>query len=191
MDESLHPHEPPHWEPLGSTSLAKTRIFDLRSARYRHPRRQTERDFVVIDATDWVNVIALTPDHRLVMVRQFRFGIGALSFETPGGMLEAGEDPIIAGVRELQEETGYVGAPAKRLGSVHPNPAIQNNRCHFILVDQAVPTTPLAWDSDEELQIVTIPVDEALMMMRTGGITHALVLNALMFFEPIWRAMKK
>jgi 8-oxo-dGTP pyrophosphatase MutT (NUDIX family) len=182
--------EPLRWEKLASESLAKTRIFEVRSVRYRHPARRCERDFVVVDAPDWVNVIALTPDRRLVLVRQFRFGVNEFSLEIPGGVIEAGEEPLIAGVRELREETGYVGAPARQLGSVHPNPAFQTNRCHFVLVEQAVPASALAWDADEEIQVTTMPVEEVFALARSGGITHGLVLNALLMFEPVWREMK-
>lgn len=183
--------EPSRWETLSHASVAKTRIFEVRSTRFRHPVRGTERDFVVIDAPDWVNVVALTPDHRIVLVRQFRYGIDAFSLEIPGGVMDAGEEPLIAGVRELREETGYTGAPARVLGSVHPNPAMQSNRCHFVFVEQAVPTTPLAWDEDEEMEVIAMPADEVFALARTGGITHGLVLNALLLFEPLWLAMKE
>lgn len=180
--------EPARWEPRAQTSLTKTRIFEVHSVHYRHPRRGIEKDFVVIDAPDWVNVVAITPDRRIVLVRQFRFGANDLSLEIPGGIVEPGEAPLVAGPRELAEETGYLGNAARLLGSVHPNPAMQNNRCHFMLVEQATPAAPLDWDPDEEIQVVTLPVDEALALARNGGITHALVLNALMLYEPIWRA---
>lgn len=176
---------------LGNTPLTQTRIFDLRSTRYRHPLRRTEREFIVIDPPDWVNVVALTPDHRIVLVRQFRFGIDAFSLEIPGGVMEEGEEPLIAGLRELREETGFTGAPARVLGSVHPNPAIQSNRCHFVFVEQATATLPLAWDADEEIQVTTQPVDEVFALARAGGITHSLVLNALLLFEPLWEAIKR
>jgi 8-oxo-dGTP pyrophosphatase MutT (NUDIX family) len=182
--------EPSRWEILGHSPVTKTRIFDVRSTRFRHPGRQTERDFIVIDPPDWVNVIALTPDHRIVLVRQFRFGIDAFSLEIPGGVMEAGEEPASAGVRELREETGFAGASARLLGSVHPNPAMQSNRCHFVFVEQAVATMPLEWDSDEEIQVTTLPVEEVFALARAGGITHGLVLNALLLFEPVWRGMK-
>ena len=175
------------WEVLGHEELLKTRVFNVRSARYRHPVRQVERDFIVIDPPDWVNVIALTHDHQIVLVTQFRYGVNALSLEIPGGMMEAGEAPVVAGIRELQEETGYTGAPAKILGSVQPNPAIQSNRCHFLLVENARRTAALAWDHDEEIEICTLPVEQVLALARSGGITHSLVLNALFLFEPLWR----
>lgn len=181
---------PSRWEKLGESTQARTRIFDLLSARYRHPVRGTERDFVVMRAPDWVNVIALTADDQLVLVQQFRYGIGEFSLELPGGVIDAGEDPLTAGLRELREETGFAGAPAKLLGSVHPNPALQSNRCHFVFVEAAVNSHPLQWDADEEIHVVTQPVESVLALARAGGISHALVLNALFFFEPLWRARK-
>ncbi|MDB6093646.1 MAG: hydrolase [Verrucomicrobia bacterium] len=178
---------PARWQKLAHTLLAQTRVFDLHSTRYRHPVRETERDFVVAHPPDWVNVVALTPDHRIVLVRQFRFGIDAFSLEIPGGVMDAGEDPVAAGLRELREETGFVGAPARQLGSVHPNPAIQSNRCHFVFVEQAVAAQEMEWDADEEIEVSTLPVEEVFALAHSGGITHGLVLDALLFFELEWR----
>lgn len=187
---SASPAGPSRWEQLGRETRLRTRIFDVLGARYRHPARGTERDFVVVSAPDWVNVIALTPGDRIVLVRQFRFGIDEFSLEIPGGVMEPGEDPVAAGLRELREETGYTGAPAKLLGTVHPNPAIQSNRCHFVLVEEAVKSHELEWDTDEEIHISTEPVEQVLALARSGGISHGLVLNALMLFEPYWQARK-
>jgi len=181
---------PARWEKLGEKGIASTRVFDLRSTRYRHPVRATERDFVVIRPPDWVNILALTPDHHLVLVNQFRFGIDAFSLEIPGGMMEPGEDPVATARRELREETGFAGASARLLGSVHPNPAIQSNRCHFVLVEHAVASSEQEWDTDEEIEVTTLPVDEVLALARAGGITHGLVLDALFYFEPLWRKLK-
>lgn len=181
---------PARWERLDHAPLARTRIFDLHSVRFRHPHRATERDFVVMHPPEWVNVLALTPDHQLVLVRQFRFGLNDLALEIPGGVVEAGEAPLVAGERELREETGYVGREAKLLGAVSPNPAFQSNRCHIALVRDAVRTQELAWDADEEIEILPKPVDEVFDLARHGEITHSLVLNALFLFEPLWREMK-
>ena len=177
---------PARWEKQGDRSLAATRILDLREARYRHPVRGTERDFIVINAPSWVVVVALSTDGRLVLVNQFRFGIDGFSLELPGGAIDPGEDPLAAGVRELGEETGFVGSRARLLGSVHPNPAIQSNRCHFILVEQAARVNGLEWDQDEEIEITTLPVADVFAGARSVLITHALTLNALLLFEPHW-----
>jgi ADP-ribose pyrophosphatase len=187
MSSTPSGHGLPRWQKLGQSTQVKTRVFDVLSARYRHPVRGVERDFVVVSPPDWVNVVALTPERRIVLVRQFRYGIDEFSLETPGGVIEAGEDPIAAGVRELREETGFSGAPAKLLGCVHPNPAIQSNRCHFVFIDAAVKSHDLEWDNDEEMHVTTEPVEDVLAAARNGGITHGLVLNALALFEHQWR----
>lgn len=187
---SDHP-SPSRWQKGASRPLATTRIFDLLGVQFRHPVRGTEREFVVIDAPDWVNVVALTPDGRLVMVNQFRYGTDALSWEIPGGVIDRGEDPVVAGVRELREETGYVGKTVRLLGTVHPNPAILNNRCHLVLVEGAVQVEALEWDADEEIEVATLPVDDAYEWARTGRITHSLVLNALLLLAPVWADMKR
>ncbi len=185
-------HGPPaRWHLLGSTTQATTPVFKVLRQRYRHPVRQTEREFVVIDAADWVNVLALTPAGHLVLVNQFRFGIDGFSLELPGGVIDQGEDPVVAGVRELREETGFAGVRARSIGWVHPNPAIQNNRCHLVLVEEAVRSAEQEWDTDEEIAVSTAPVAEVLAAARGGRITHALVLNALFCFEPIWAGLNQ
>jgi ADP-ribose pyrophosphatase len=188
---SLSPVAPSRWTKLGEESLLKTRIFTVQRARYRHPNRAAEQDFVVIDAPDWVNVVAVTRDDRLVLVRQFRFGIDEFSLEVPGGIIEAGENPVAAGLRELQEETGFSGSNARLLGSVHPNPAIQSNKCHVVMVTDVAESHALQWDADEEIAVSLLPVQQVLDLVHRGGITHALVANALMLFEHEWRAGRK
>jgi ADP-ribose pyrophosphatase len=182
---------PARWEKLGHETRLKTRVFDVLGARYRHPGRGTERDFIVMQAPDWVNVVALTADDRIVLVRQFRYGIDGFSLEIPGGVMEPGEDPVAAGLRELREETGFTGANAKLIGTVHPNPAIQSNRCHFVLVEGAAQSHDFEWDADEEIAVTTERVEDTLALAHAGKIFHSLVLNALMLFEPHWRARKR
>jgi len=92
------PGEPSLWRREGERVLASTKVLELRSVRYVHPVRGTQKDFVVAHAPDWVNVVALTPDGRIVLVNQFRFGANALSLEIPGGVIEKGECDFVAEV---------------------------------------------------------------------------------------------
>lgn len=182
-----NPGPPLRWHKLREEPHATTRIFEVVRAIFRHPKREKEQDFFVINPPDWVNVVAVTPDGQLVLVRQFRYGINEFSLEIPGGVIDAGEDPVVAGVRELREESGYVGRDARLLGSVHPNPAMQSNRCHLVLVEDVRREAALDWDPDEEFEILTKPVEEVFALAAAGGITHAMVLNALLLFQPHWR----
>jgi 8-oxo-dGTP pyrophosphatase MutT (NUDIX family) len=185
------PPQPQRWLKLRSEPHSATRIFTVTREIYRHPRREREQDFFVINAPDWVNVIALTAEGHLVLVKQFRYGIDDFSVEIPGGVIDPGEDCLAAGVRELREETGYVGGPVRLLGSVHPNPAMQNNRCHLVLVENARQAETLDWDPDEELETMALPVDEVYELAYRGAITHAMVLDALLLFAPHWAKLKQ
>ena len=185
------PPPPQRWQKLGSKTIATTRIFDVNRVTFHHPARAKARDFFVIHPPDWVNVVALTPERQLVLVRQFRYGTNDFSVEIPGGVMDPGEDPVTAGLRELREETGFTGTSARLLGSVHPNPAMQDNRCHLVLVENARQDEALDWDPDEEFEIMTQPVDDVYALAYRGGITHAMVLDALLLFTPVWAELKK
>jgi len=182
---------PSRWQQRGGGLVARTRIFDLRTIRYHHPVRKTTRDFYVMDTPDWVNVIALTPGNQLVLVKQFRFGIDDFALEIPGGVMEPGEDPVAAGLRELREETGYEGKRARVIGVAHPNPAIMSNRCHLVLVEQCQKTAGLKWDTDEEIEHLAMPVEKVYRQIYAGKITHALVLDAMLYFLPHWQKLKR
>ncbi|MDB4473649.1 NUDIX hydrolase [Opitutaceae bacterium] len=178
---------PSEWVRLQSRELLHTRVFDVRASEFRHPAREEGKEFLVIDAPDWAVVAPVTTGGELVLVRQFRFGAQQLSLELPGGVIEHGEDPARAAVRELVEETGYRGGEAEVLGWVHPNPAIQSNRAHLIVVPDVQLADSTDWDADEELSLTLAPIDDILAMGRSGQITHALMLNMLFLLEPWWK----
>ncbi len=183
----MSPPSPNEWIRQQSRELLQTRVFDVRATEFRHPSREEGKEFLVIDAPDWAVVAPVTSQGELVLVRQFRFGVQKMSLELPGGVIEHGEEPTAGAVREMVEETGYRGAKAEVLGWVHPNPAIQSNRAHLIVVPDAQLVGSTAWDPDEELSLTLAPIDEVMEMGRSGKITHALMLNMLFLLEPWWR----
>jgi len=172
---------PAAWVTLGQNSVADCRVFRVMRRRLRHATDGREGQFYVIEAPDWVQTLALTPRQEIILVRQWRFGIEKLSWEPPGGVIDSGEDILAAAQRELLEESGHAGTSPRLLASAYPNPAIQNNQTHFVLVENCVPTTPTNWDPHEELQIGIFPLDEVRQMIRRGEILHSLALNAFQF----------
>ena len=175
--------DPSKWEILSRVEPFSCPIFSLEKKRCRHPVRKREGDFYTIRTAEWVNVVAVTPERKIVLVRQYRFGIEDLSLEVPGGVVDLGEEPLAAGIRELREETGFVGGRARVIGKVHPNPAIQSNMCHIVLVEEAVQSAETDWDANEELSVLVESMDEVYRKMEVGEITHALALNALFCFR--------
>src|SRR6266581_8614358 len=110
------------WTQIHSASLGDFRIFRVRSDKKISPRTEQPHDFFVIDAVNWVNVVAITPDQQLVMVEQFRHGTNTVELEIPGGTIDANDaSPMAAGLRELREETGYEAEQAQILGEIFPN----------------------------------------------------------------------
>ncbi len=171
------------WQKLEDREVVDCRVFRVIKRRLYHPGRKKEGEFFIIGSTPWVNVLALTEDRQVVLVRQFRYGTEQLSLEPPGGMFEEGESPVEAGLRELYEETGYQGEHARIIGSVNPNPAILNNTCYFVLVENARLVGNTEWDEHEEMETVTVPWQEAVAMAGRGEITHSLAVCALFYLQ--------
>jgi 8-oxo-dGTP pyrophosphatase MutT (NUDIX family) len=175
------------WERKGSRPIGDFRIFRLRADAVVSPRTGATHEMYVIETVNWVNVIALTPDHELVMVEQYRHGSDTIELEIPGGMMDAGDtSPVATGIRELREETGYEGENARDLGRIYPNPAIQNNTCHTILIENCRPRHPLELDLGEDLLTRLVPVGDIPGLVAQGRIQHSLVVVALYYFD-LWQ----
>jgi 8-oxo-dGTP pyrophosphatase MutT (NUDIX family) len=178
---------PQPWPKVRTQNRGVFSVFSIREDRKVSPRTGREHDFYVLDCVDWVNVVALTADGKLVLVEQFRHGTEAVELEIPGGVMDKHEaDPVATAVRELREETGYEGRDARLLGSVRPNPAIMSNTCHVILIEDCRLAHPVEFDHGEDIVTHLFPVDEVFQMVAAGKIRHSLVVVALAYFD-LWR----
>jgi 8-oxo-dGTP pyrophosphatase MutT (NUDIX family) len=139
--------------------------------------------FYVIEATDWVNIIPVTPEGQLVFIRQYRHGVREVTLEVPGGMVDPGETAAEAARREMHEETGYDTEQIIHLGGVAPNPAIQNNLCHSYLALDARPAGTQNLEGTEEIEVVLVDPAEVPGLIVSGQITHALVVTAFYLYD--------
>jgi ADP-ribose pyrophosphatase len=166
------------WQRVSSERIADCRVFRIRRDVSINPRTNGERDFFIIEASDWINVVPMTSSGEIVMIEQYRHGTGELTLEIPGGAIEEGESPAHAALRELLEETGYFADEVILLGRTRPNPATHNNWLYTFLARDAAYTGPPALDEGEDIKVHLVPSDEIPILIANGTITHALVITA-------------
>ena len=171
------------WKTISEKPAGDFRIFTMRELVAESPRTSKHHQFILLDGSDWINVIAFTKDKKLVMVKQFRFGTSNFELEIPGGIIENGEDPIEAGIRELKEETGYVGNNPKYLGYVDPNPAFQTNKCHTITLENCERLNEQNLDPGEDIEVKIIQERDVQKHIDEGTIRHSLVLSAFRLYD--------
>jgi len=175
------------WKELRSETLADYRVFSVRRKVCVSPRTGATLDFFVLDAANWVNVVALTPDGDMILIDQFRHGSETVELEIPGGVIDPEDaSPVAAGIRELREETGYEGENARLIGTVFPNPAIMRNNCYTVLIENCRKTGGVDFDPGEDLATRLIPSGQVAQLASEGKIRHSLVIAGLFFFEQ-WR----
>lgn len=173
------PDDPQPWKLVRKGERVDHQVLRVGEDVYADPRTGEEHPRVIIDAEPWCNVLPITTDGRIVMLKQFRFGSGRVSLELPGGVVDRGEDPAAAAARELEEETGYRAGRIIRLGDYDPNPAHFTNRQHaFVALDceRAHDGTP---DHGEDITVQLVTKAEARRLVADGEVRHALILATL------------
>ena len=159
-----------------------TYAFADRWIRLRQPEAPGAQP--ILELADWVDVIAITPDDRVVLVDQYRHGVAEARTEFPAGTVDEAEEPLVAARRELLEETGYTSARWRPIGSAAVQPATQTNRIYCFLALDALRTADPAPDAGEIIHVRELPFADLLTQVRTG----TLELPALQLADLFWLA---
>ena len=154
------------------------RIFRTRLSTRINPLTGKPYTFFLMDGLDWVNVIALTKNNEVVLVKQYRHSAEQYTLEIPVGCVEEGESPKLSALRELAEETGYSGGEIEHLGSLHANPALQAMKLHVFLARDVELIAKPSLDTGEDIEVRLVALTHVQEMIAQGDITHALVVAA-------------
>lgn len=136
-------------------------------------------DATIFEFRVWANIVALTKNKEVVLVKQYRHGICETLLEFPGGVVEDGEDPMEGAKRELLEETGYSASQCIPIGQIYPNPALQTNTLHCYLAVDVEKVSVQNLDAGEDIEVQLIPFDELVEMAKRGEFRHALMVAVL------------
>ncbi|MCX6155744.1 MAG: NUDIX hydrolase [Candidatus Kapabacteria bacterium] len=171
------------WNTIETSQAANLKIFNAQWIRRIHPETKVTGNFVVLDSPQWVNIIPITKNNEVVLIEQYRHGSDSVTIEIPGGLIERGEEPIKAGMRECLEETGFSSAlQPVLLGETSPNPAFLNNSCYSFLWQDCELTDKQKFDEHEDINVILVPLVEIKNYLIESRINHSLVMNAFFLY---------
>ena len=167
------------WKILDETTVIKDSWIDMRASTCQLPGGMVIAPFYVNHLPDFAVVVAVTPEHRVIMVRQYRHGVEKVLLELPAGCIEAGEDPKDGAARELLEETGYKAGSLEFLFKIAPNASNCTSYAPCYLARNVFPAAAQNLDETEALEVVEMEGEEVKRLLREGGVEQAVHVAAL------------
>ncbi|MFP4115091.1 MAG: NUDIX hydrolase [Spirochaetales bacterium] len=174
------------WHEIETRTLLDAPIFRVYSSR-RRAHDGAEGEYVLLDSPDWAHIVAPVVREDgvecFVMVRQYRHGSRSVTIEFPGGLVDEGEGPDAASLRELEEETGYTASALTLIGVANPNPAFMSNAVYTYVAHGARRTVEQRLDDNERVDAVLVPVREIMDLVPPSFHVHAIMMNALYWYS--------
>ncbi len=170
------------WTTLESQEIIKLGYFRLRKDKCQMPDGRVMPGYYTLEFSDWVNIVPVTYEGNIVLIRQYRHSVGETIIEIPGGSTDprTAEDPQKAAVRELEEETGYTSSRVESVGVHYPNPALLSNKMYTYIAYDCVQTKKQELDPYEDIEVFEVSQKELFEMIQDGKIQHSIILGSLM-----------
>ena len=174
---------PKKWKTLDTKQIFGNKVFGLREDKVLSPKTENTHPVWVMDAPTWINIIPITKEQKVIMIKQYRFGSQDISLEIPGGMVDAEEDALSAAVRELKEETGYGSDEVREIGKISPNPALMSNHAYSYVAYNVEKVGDQQLDNMEDIEVLEIDLDKIPNLITSGEIDHSLVISAFYLLD--------
>ena len=174
---------PKKWKTLGTKQIFGNKIFGFREDTVKSPKTDNTHPVWVMDAPTWVNIIPITKEKKVIMIKQYRFGSQEISLEVPGGMVDAGEDAQSAATREMKEETGYESEEVHAIGKISPNPALMSNHTYSYVAYNVKKTGDQQLDNMEDIEVLEVDLNQIPTLITNGEIDHSLVVSAFYLLD--------
>lgn len=168
------------WKKIKDENGPNLKYLKTHLQQYQSSDTEQLMDILVVSSSDAANVIPITADLEVVMVKQFRFGIEEFTTEIPGGLIESGESSLGGIKRELAEETGYTSDHWKHLGSLPFNPVYHKNYIHHFIAENACLTESRNLDLGEEIELILMPLSKVIPELKAGKFSHPHTISAFM-----------
>ncbi|MEY4823627.1 MAG: hypothetical protein RLZZ75_540 [Bacteroidota bacterium] len=171
------------WKKITSKKVFEDRWFKARADACQFPDGRIIDPYYVVELPNWANAVVVTSNNEIVLVKQYRYPVDAVTLELPGGVINDDEDPMLAALRETQEETGYTSNQIQLICKTAPNPAINDNTAYFYLIENAVPTAHTNPDFFEDIEVVLYSKNDFIQLLQQNKIMHGVQLG------PIYEAL--
>jgi ADP-ribose pyrophosphatase len=169
------------WKVLESEYLFNVPWLTVRKDKCETPGGKIIPSFYVMEYPDWANAFCLTKDGKVVMVKQYRHGLGEEGIELPGGVVEENESFEEGVKRELLEETGFSFEKIEYLGNISANPSTTNNLMHMFLATGGEKVAEQSLDEEEEVDVLIMTLAEVKLLVREHKIRQSLHVNCIMY----------
>lgn len=171
------------WKLLKTEYLVDAPWLKVAKETCELPNGKVIDDFYTLWQPDWVLILARTAEGKWVMTEQYRHGTGKIALEFPAGIIDKGETPEQAAIRELQEECGYKAATAKYLGAFPVNPDRHRGVFHVVFIDGVVKGGSTHFDSTEDIESLELSDEDLQKKMADGIFNHPLQMAGYLKFK--------
>ncbi len=172
------------WETLSKKYLIQDEWLRVRADTCRMADGTIVTPYYVLEYPNWANVIAITEDKEVVLIKQYRHALGEIGLELPGGAVDPGEDSLEAAKRELLEETGYEASHIEQLCKLSPNPSNHNNFSISFLATGVKQIAPQQLDGTEEIEVVLVPLEEVKQLLARRELIQTMHVAAFFYAMP-------